>query len=145
MGKQSVRCVRLNWDIEFFKDISSGNGFVITEPTTFNLDDTKQKSLYGSRSILYGKSYQTHFSLQYGKSRIDYSCHHFMVSKNTGIILPDPLAPVCRMGFSGSFMPFHGYQKVRNQYKSKAGISVFLYHTGNLADSFCSRTELLHL
>lgn len=58
MGKQLVRPVRLNWDIEFYKDIITKNGFVITEPATFLLDDTKQKSLYGARSILYGTSYE---------------------------------------------------------------------------------------
>lgn len=58
MGKQSVRITRLNWDIEYLQDIISNKGFLITEPATFQLDDTKQKSLYGSRSILYGTSYE---------------------------------------------------------------------------------------
>jgi hypothetical protein len=40
------------------QDIINGNGFLITEPATFQLDETKQKSLYGARSILYGTSYE---------------------------------------------------------------------------------------
>lgn len=58
MGKQKVRISRLNWDTEFYRDIISNNGFIISEPATFNLDDSKQKSLYGARSILYGTSYE---------------------------------------------------------------------------------------
>ena len=58
MAKQSVVVKRLNWDVEFLHDIISNNGFVITEPATFQMDDTKHKSLYGSRSILYGTSYE---------------------------------------------------------------------------------------
>lgn len=57
MGKQLVRMTRLNWDIEFLQDIISNNGFLITEPATFQQDDMKQKSLYGARSTLYGTSY----------------------------------------------------------------------------------------
>jgi DNA-directed RNA polymerase beta' subunit len=58
VAKNKVRATRLNWDIEFLQDIISGNGFIITEPATFNLDDGKQKALYGARSILYGTSYE---------------------------------------------------------------------------------------
>lgn len=58
MGKQSVRACRRNWDIDFLHDIISGNGFIISEPATFNVDETKQKTLYGARSILYGTSYE---------------------------------------------------------------------------------------
>ena len=56
--KQHVRLVRLNWDVEYLHDILTNNGFLITEPATFNLDETKQKSLYGARSTLYGTSYE---------------------------------------------------------------------------------------
>lgn len=58
MGKQMVRITRLNWDTEYLYDIISNNGFLITEPATFQVDETKQKSLYGARSILYGTSYE---------------------------------------------------------------------------------------
>lgn len=57
MAKQYVRACRLNWDVEYLHDLSTGNGFIITEPATFNLDEQK-KSLYGTRSILYGSSYE---------------------------------------------------------------------------------------
>ena len=58
MGKQKVRAVRMNWDVEFYTDLITNNGFVITEPATFQLDDTRQKTLYGARSILYGTNYE---------------------------------------------------------------------------------------
>lgn len=58
MGKREVVFERLNWDLEYLYDISSGKGFTITEPATFCFDETKQKSLYGARSILYGTSYE---------------------------------------------------------------------------------------
>ena len=57
-SKQSVRLTRLNWDIEYALDIINGNGFTITEPATFMAETEKQKSLYGSRSILYGTSFE---------------------------------------------------------------------------------------
>ena len=49
--RKKVKPIRLNWDIEFLYDIITNNGFLITEPATFQLDDTKQKALYGSRSM----------------------------------------------------------------------------------------------
>lgn len=58
MAKRIVRAVRLNWDIEYLDDIINKKGFLITEPATFQLDDSKQKSLHGARSILYGTNYE---------------------------------------------------------------------------------------
>ena len=58
MKKQKVRITRRNWDVDFYIDIVSNNGFIISEPATFQVDETKQKSLYGARSILYGTSYE---------------------------------------------------------------------------------------
>lgn len=52
--QHTVRVKRINWDVEYLKDIITNNGFTITEPAVVKLDDTKQKSLYGARSILYG-------------------------------------------------------------------------------------------
>jgi hypothetical protein len=59
--KNSTRKVllkRLNWDAEFYADILNGNGFVITEPAEVSLEGTKQKSLYGPQSPLYGTTYE---------------------------------------------------------------------------------------
>jgi len=58
MKKQKVRITRRNWDVDFYQDIITNNGFIISEPATFQVDETKQKSLYGARSILYGTSYE---------------------------------------------------------------------------------------
>lgn len=58
MGKQLVRLTRLNWDQEYLMDIYKGNGFLITEPAIFQLDESKQKSLYGAKSPLYGTNYE---------------------------------------------------------------------------------------
>ena len=49
---------RLNWDGEFYSDILKGTGFIITEPAEVNIDGTKQKSMYGPQSPLYGTSYE---------------------------------------------------------------------------------------
>ena len=57
MGRQRVKLERLNWDTEFYQDILTNNGFVITEPATYNVDESKQKSMHGARSPLYGSDY----------------------------------------------------------------------------------------
>ena len=57
-GKNRVRIKRLNWDVEYVNDILTNNGFTITEPAVIKFDDTKQKSLYGARSPLYGTNYE---------------------------------------------------------------------------------------
>lgn len=54
---QSVRLSRLNWDAEFYSDIINGIGFEITEPAEISLDGSREKSLYGPQSPLYGTSY----------------------------------------------------------------------------------------
>lgn len=56
--KQKVRLKRLNWDAEFYYDIINGKGFVISEPAEISLEGTKQKSLYGPQSPLYGTTYE---------------------------------------------------------------------------------------
>ena len=58
MGKRHVKITRLNWDIEYFRDIQRGDGFTITEPASVTIDGNKKKSLYGPRSELYGTSYE---------------------------------------------------------------------------------------
>ena len=55
--KRRVKLRRLNWDVEFYTDLMNGNGFIITEPATVSLDGSKEKSLYGARSPLYGSTY----------------------------------------------------------------------------------------
>ena len=58
MGKKrKEKFSRMNWDNEYYYDIIYGNGFNITEPAEISLDGTKQKSLYGPQSPLYGTSY----------------------------------------------------------------------------------------
>lgn len=56
-SKQKVILSRLNWDIEYFKDIITGNGFEITEPAEVDTSEGKVKTLYGSQSPLYGTTY----------------------------------------------------------------------------------------
>ena len=62
MGKKRVIIERLNWDVEFCNDILNGNGFIISEPATISLDDSKKKTLYGAHSPLYGTSYEDEHS-----------------------------------------------------------------------------------
>ena len=58
MGKQHVVMRRLNWDTEFYKDLLTGNGFQIIEPSGISIDGMKKKSMYGANSPLYGTSYE---------------------------------------------------------------------------------------
>lgn len=59
MGKKrrKVKIKRRNWDVDFYNDIITGNGFQITEPADVSLDGIKKKTLYGPRSPLYGTTY----------------------------------------------------------------------------------------
>ena len=72
MGKQKVRVRRRNWDVDCILDCTTGNGFLITEPSDFTLDGTKKKSLYGPQSPLFGttytdeQSYMTRFRCECG-------------------------------------------------------------------------------
>jgi len=55
--KVFVKLTRLNWDFEYFYGILYRGDFDITEPAEITMDDTKEKSLYGPQSPLYGTSY----------------------------------------------------------------------------------------
>lgn len=57
-NKNSVRLRRRNWDADFYIDLLRGDAFIITEPAEVSLDGTKQKSLYGPQSPLYGTTYE---------------------------------------------------------------------------------------
>lgn len=57
-GKQKVQMKRLNWDSEFYVDLLRGTGFIITEPAEVTVDGTRQKSMYGPQSPLYGTTYE---------------------------------------------------------------------------------------
>ena len=58
MGKQHVIMRRLNWDVEFYKDLLIGNGFQIIEPSGVSIDGVKKKAMYGANSPLYGTNYE---------------------------------------------------------------------------------------
>jgi DNA-directed RNA polymerase beta' subunit len=58
MGKQHVIMRRLNWDVQFYKDLLVGNGFQIIEPSGVSIDGMKKKSMYGANSPLYGTNYE---------------------------------------------------------------------------------------
>lgn len=57
MSEKHAVLYRMNWDDEFYHDMQSGLGFEITEPTVVTMDETKEKTLYGARSPLYGTTY----------------------------------------------------------------------------------------
>ena len=102
MGKQTVRVQRMNWDTEYLTDIISGNGFTITEPATFQADETKQKSLYGSRSILYGTNYEDETAFM---ERYRCECGKFTGKLFEGEICPSCHKPIefkdVDIGFTG--------------------------------------------
>lgn len=110
MGKQSVRLTRLNWDVEFLKDIISNNGFIITEPATFQLDDNKQKSLYGARSPLYGTSYEDETAFI---ERYRCKCGEFK-----GRIFEGEECPLChtKVEYKDANIEFTGWISLGNNY-----------------------------
>lgn len=55
--KRTVELVRRNWDADFYDDIISGRGFIISEPAEITLDGVRKKSLLGPQSSLYGSTY----------------------------------------------------------------------------------------
>ena len=56
--KIMVNVSRRNWDNDFYYDLLTGNGFKIIEPADVSLNGTKEKTLYGPRSPLYGTDYE---------------------------------------------------------------------------------------
>lgn len=54
LQKKYVVAEKLNWDVEYYRDLLSGQGFPITEPAEVSLDGKKDRSLYGAQSPLYG-------------------------------------------------------------------------------------------
>lgn len=83
--KQMVRFRRLNWDIEYYHDLINGNGFQITEPAKVSLDGSKEKSLYGPESPLYGTSYEDEHSFI---ERYRCKCGEFKSRQFEGEICP---------------------------------------------------------
>ena len=61
--KEFVEFKAHNYDDQCYQDIMTGNGFMITEPATFTVDDTKFKSVHGPRSPLYGTTYDDETSV----------------------------------------------------------------------------------
>ena len=57
-GTQHVKFKRMNWDAMFYYDLIHKNGFTITEPAEVSLDSTRQKSMFGPQSPLYGTTYE---------------------------------------------------------------------------------------
>ena len=47
MGKQIVRVKRCSWDVMFYDDLITGNGFIISEPAEIKIDKDRKKTLYG--------------------------------------------------------------------------------------------------
>ena len=57
MGKKRAILDRMNWDAAFYADMQNDVGFQITEPAEISLDGSKEKSMYGPQSPLYGTTY----------------------------------------------------------------------------------------
>lgn len=110
MGKQRVRISRMNWDVEYLSDIISNNGFLITEPATFQVDETKQKSLYGARSTLYGTSYEDENAFI---ERYRCKCGSF-----TGKIFEGEECPIChhKVEFKDTNIEFTGWISLGENY-----------------------------
>lgn len=89
MGKnkenQKVKFYRMNWDATFYKDLLSGIGFVITEPSEMTFEGNKRKSLNGPQSPRYGTSYEDEQSFA---ERYRCTCGSFIGRQFEGEICP---------------------------------------------------------
>lgn len=56
-SKSVVDVLRRNWDCDCLYDLLHGRGFMINEPSEFQLDKKTVKSVHGSRSPLYGTDF----------------------------------------------------------------------------------------
>ena len=57
MGKQRVNLIRRNWDVDFYTDLITGLGFIISDPPEISLDGVKKRTMFGPQSPLYGNIY----------------------------------------------------------------------------------------
>ena len=57
-AKQHAKIRRMNWDVQACIDLQCGDGFLVTDPAEFVMDDTKQKSMNGPQSPRFGTSYE---------------------------------------------------------------------------------------
>lgn len=105
-----MRITRLNWDIEYLKDLTTGNGFLITEPATFSVDEEKMKSINGSRSILYGTSYEDENAFI---ERYRCKCGAF-----TGKLFEGEICPICgkKVEYKDANIEFTGWISLGNNY-----------------------------
>ena len=87
MGKRRVCVSRRNWDANCFSDISSGTGFLITDPPEVEIDETRKKALYGPQSPLFGTTFSDEQSFQ---ERYRCKCGEFK-----GTIFEGEVCPKC--------------------------------------------------
>ena len=89
MGKHKkdviVQFERHNWDFDMYYDIIHGTGFIISEPANISLDGSKEKSLYGAQSPLYGASYEDEHAYS---MRFRCKCGEFRSRQFEGEICP---------------------------------------------------------
>lgn len=94
-AKRKVKFNRLNWDALYYSDILNGDGFTITEPAEVSLDGSKQKSLYGPQSPLYGTTYEDEQSFI---ERYRCRCGAFKGRQFEGEICPNCGTPIENRG-----------------------------------------------
>lgn len=87
--KQRVRFGRMNWDAEFYANIQTGLGFIISEPAEVTVDGVRQKSMYGAQSPLYGTSYDDEQSYT---ERFRCACK---TGGLKGAVLEGEICPIC--------------------------------------------------
>ena len=117
--KRKVKVSRINWDHEYLYDIITDNGFIISEPAVFQgSDEQKQKSLYGSRSPLYGTSYEDESAFI---ERYRCKCGEFK-----GKIFEGEICPICHkpVEFKDTNIEFTGWISLGDNYI----ISPFYYN-----------------
>ena len=93
---------RISWDAECVHDLITGNGFMITDPPEVQINDSKTKAIHGTRSPLYGTSYEDE---QAFIERYRCDCGKFQGKMFEGEICPFCHTPVtfkdANIGFTG--------------------------------------------
>lgn len=78
---------RISWDAECVHDLITNNGFMITDPPEVQINDSKKKALHGTRSPLYGTSYEDE---QAFIERYRCTCGEFQ-----GKMFENEICPIC--------------------------------------------------
>lgn len=119
--KRETVLERVSWDAMCVHDLIQNNGFMITDPPEVQINENKKKALHGTRSPLYGTSYEDE---QAFAERYRCECGAFQSKMFEGEICPICKTPVTfkdvNIGFTG-WMSTGKYQFIAPHYYKAFG------------------------